>query len=503
MIAVRRRRRTADIGGLALLVLSIGALSLALPAASHRSGSVAHASRPAGSPAMHGRHAGDGAAASRPAPAHPATARRPSDATNPVATRDRDGAQPVSSPAPSPRAAGTATSVTVSAAAVYSDTALPTNSYLESDTEVLLPATATVIGSSAAGMALDGASLPVRDSLSRSLFDGSTRSTYAYGQGGVITGLTKYTSVPDRLTARAYAPGSPATRTAALATATPPLSFDVVGADAEALGDPATMCRATTPFATGSADGATTTLLDMTGAPFPPPLAGPTVSVQGAFSTTSTLTVEPPRHAGSRPTTASAARVRAHAVVTLPKLVLFGGSPDQVSIKVTTPIELTASAGGKPGSARARVAPVLAGQGFAMTIAAGGQRVQLSASDLGLTGSAAAHHRLALPIGDEGRFVLGPSDVTTSADGTTVKAVADLAELDFFGAATTPTHAVDGLPASLAKSLAPLSRALQKVYRDLRPVMIGTTGTPEGVVQQLRLGHVETTMTVPHGGLRC
>lgn len=508
MIAVKRRRRVADIGGLSVLVVAVGALSLAIPSSSRDSNATSDAASPTGSRSTPTGPAGHHGLSlpHRGTTSEVAAGGSAAGGSSGVASTSNRGGRPATAPSTNPGDPATgnrATSASVSAAAIYSDTALPTNSYLEDDTEVLLPATATVTGSSAAGMALGGAALPVRDSLSRTLFDGSTRDTYAYSQGGVLTGLAKYTSAPNQLTASASAPGKPVTRTAALQTATPPVTFDVVGAAAEALGEPASMCRATTPFAMGSSDGATATLLDLTGAPFPPPFAGPTVSTQGAFASTSTLSVGTRASSHRHEISTGSRAVSAHAVVTLPRLVLLGGSPQQVSIEVSTPIELKVSAGGVPGSARAWLNPVQTGRKFALTITAGGRTTRLGAADLGLTGGPSGDHGLRVPIGDEGQLVLGPTDVTASKGGTHVTASADLLELDFFGDAAEPAHAVKGLPPDLAAALKPVAGALQKAYRRLGPEMTGTTGTPDGIVQRLRLGHMESTITVPRGGVSC
>jgi uncharacterized repeat protein (TIGR01451 family) len=184
----------------------------------------------------------------------------------------------------------------------------------------------------------------------------------------------------------------------------------------------------------------------------------------------------------------------------LAPITLFAGTPAQLVIKVLAPIQLSAAAGGLPGTAIVKYGttltdptkPILDINGTKLNsnevFGNGGFKIGLGVADITIGTPA---HRL---------NGLENTSPTQAANGTTASAAADFIRISIPGQLPTPaTDPLDG-------PLAPLNDVLNPVVTALDPLLAALQDalTDAGLnVADVRLGHMEASSTVPAGGVNC
>lgn len=184
----------------------------------------------------------------------------------------------------------------------------------------------------------------------------------------------------------------------------------------------------------------------------------------------------------------------------LAPITLFEGTPAQLVIKVLAPIQLSAAAGGVPGSAVVKYGttqtdptkPILDINGQKLTsqqvFGNGGFVIPLGVADI--TIGAPAHSLTGLEN----------TSPTTAANGTTASAAADFIRISVPGKLPTPgTDPLDGPLSGLNAVLNPVLAGLDPI---LSAIQDGLTSNGLNVAD-VRIGHLEASSTVPVGGIVC
>ncbi|MGI9157419.1 MAG: hypothetical protein ACR2FG_12435, partial [Marmoricola sp.] len=371
-------------------------------------------------------------------------------------------------------------------------------------------------GQSAAGVASPNGTLTTSDQLGATttkpgqplLLTKSKTGKTAYGHGtGLNVGIGgATTSAPPNAVAASTAeatspPPSSATKTAVQIPADPLLSANLLTSTANANTTSNGSCVIGKDISNGLARVADANVLTPTkGMPSVIGLGGTSQSLSR------TLLVKPTTAAGKTVSNPNSGLL-SQTTQALAPVTLFAGTPAALKIEVLGPLQLSAEAGGQPGTSvvsygvqgASGADPVLritVGTGKPMELTSqqlfgnGGVVLPLGVADV--TIGAPAHSLTGL----EG------SKPTQLANGTSASAAADFIRISVPGKLMTP-----GGPAPVG---GPLGTVLNPV---LSPVLAGLqplTSAPQAAlasaglnVADVRIGHLEASSTVPVGGIVC
>ncbi|HVU73561.1 MAG TPA: DUF11 domain-containing protein [Mycobacteriales bacterium] len=357
---------------------------------------------------------------------------------------------------------------------------------------------------SAAGVAENGKTLTLSDQLLQpTLLEKSATGKTAYGHAaGVNVGLLQDQAAAGQLvpvTADAVSPTpSKDTGKELLNVPLSPLATaDVLPGNAQANTTADHQCVATgQPISEGDAHAANAKVLD----------AAPTAvvgTVNATDDTTSETMLAAPTTATGAPIASQGQALSTDTSQNLAPIILFAGTPLEIEVDVLKPLVLKAVAGGVPGSAHVSYGvPGLSGSVPVITVKAFGQTQTLTTADLlGGQGLTIALGVADVTIGTPAHSLTGleGTPVTATADGTQASAAADVVRVTIPGKIATPG-------VSLGGPLSPLAGGLN--------TLVGTLGMITGPIQSalnsaglgvadLRYGHMESSATVPVGGIIC
>jgi hypothetical protein len=187
-------------------------------------------------------------------------------------------------------------------------------------------------------------------------------------------------------------------------------------------------------------------------------------------------------------------------VQTIAPIHLLAGTPAQVDIDVLKAVSLTATAGGVPGSASVKYGFVDPDTGApvsddtpVLSIKVGSMKPQMLTSQQ-LLGSDGLQLHLGLADVEIGV----PPKPQTAKDGTSASGSVDFVKVkipgditDLGASSNGPLKPVLGLVDTLIKGLKPVLSPIQKALNSV----IG--------VADVRVGHMESAVTVPSGGIKC
>lgn len=200
----------------------------------------------------------------------------------------------------------------------------------------------------------------------------------------------------------------------------------------------------------------------------------------------------------------SGAGLLSQSTQTLAPLTLFKGTPAELTITALGPIQLSAAAGGVPGTAVVSYGmPGKSGSEPVLTISGGGQTQTLTADQVfGAKGFVIPLGVADVTIGSPAHSLTGleHTAATTSSDGTQASAAADFIRVTVPGKLATPgTDPLDGPLAGLNQVLNPVLAGLDPLLSQLQDGL-----TQAGLnVADVRIGHLEASSAVPAGGIQC
>lgn len=347
-------------------------------------------------------------------------------------------------------------------------------------------------GQTAASVGVHGGALTLADQLKQPLLSKSTSGKTAYGHGsalnvGVLSPLSSQPQVAETLVEATSPAPSKASGGNAIPAA-PLLTAHVLPGSAEANTTADGSCVLGKDLSNGHAHVVDATVLD----------AGPSATV-GVLDGTSDSTS---RTALFKST--SNYGVLGQTTLHLAPLTILKGTPLEVRIEVLRPIQLTAQAGGTPGTAKVSYgAPGASGTTPVVKVTLGGQTTTLTSQDVfGARGYVIPLGAVDITIGGRAHSLTGleGSVPALAADGTSASAAVDFVRVTVPGKLATPgTDPLDG-------PLAPLNSALNPLLGGLSAITgpIGSALASAGLnLADLRQGHLEASSTVPAGGIVC
>lgn len=356
------------------------------------------------------------------------------------------------------------------------------------------------VAQSAAGVS--NGTLTTTDQLAQPLLNLPTTGKNAYGHGaGVNLGLLQnYDAAPQaQLTiAEATSPPRSVKQTSIVDLSDTPLAPIV-----KAVVQPDTAAANTTgatnfcvlgkPISSGTAEVTNASLLNLA---IPNMPGFSLVSVDQGVKSLSAENLVPPTTADGKPVSQTGLALSSSTEIQTAGVTIAKGSPGELTVKVLNPLRLEAVAGGSPGTASVRYAPVGEGVGPdtpVLSFTSGGQTQELTLQQL--TGNGGV--KLNLGVADVEIGV--PPTSKVAANGTSASGSADLIRVSVPGTAPIAAN-VDG-------PLGPvLNPVLQPVVDGLRPVLgqIQDGLTSAGLnAADVRIGHFEAAAQVPAGGIEC
>jgi hypothetical protein len=354
------------------------------------------------------------------------------------------------------------------------------------------------IGQSAISVATDDTELPLVDALGTPLRTGAIGAATAVGRADVLPGVAGFAAQVASPTA-----GPTEARAGLITPDLLPLGLNLFGGRTTARTSGTDGCVADGLVGESHAELAGGDLLPGAGLPLSPedpdePVDA--VGVDGLASSAATIRLEPAEvvddESVHHPTSAIA--VTASARVRVPTITLFPGSYYKTQIRLLAPLEVTATAGGTPGTARAHAygllldpdRPILAVTAYFGTQYLTGRYFQ-------------TEDGIHLDLGNGGELEIGATDLVAAAGGRTATGVLDVLRLrlpDHLGLGPV------GLSPDLVEDLAGYSSGVEQVIgvlnQGLASLGLPSTSLPGGPVE-VRLGHLEVNVAVPVGGVRC
>lgn len=358
------------------------------------------------------------------------------------------------------------------------------------------------IGTSAVNVSTDGSKMNDVSRLGTKLVDGDVSQMTAVGRVELLPGVAA-------LSTQAASPSKENTTTfGALHPGAVPAGFTAVGGSAHA--------NTVGPNACGPEHGnvvdATTELAGgrMVTVPLVHTFGTDTddfdakaslVSVEGAASSASLVELEYAtlQYDDLHPTRSNAIAATARAKIRVPKFVIFPGSLYKVEVRILAPLELMATAGGVPGSARAHLYGALLDADrpvVSFTTLFGTQYI---------TGRYfSTEDGIHIKLGNGGELHLGGVSALAAAGGKSATAVSDFVHLklpDRIG----PLHmSVDPDLGELIIETGPtISNVIKSLNKAFDRMPLPATKIPTGSVREFRFGHMEVDVRVPTGGVKC
>jgi uncharacterized repeat protein (TIGR01451 family) len=358
-------------------------------------------------------------------------------------------------------------------------------------------------GQSSAGVAVPSG-LGTSDQLLQPLLAKSTTGKTAYGHGsGLNVGLLGTQTAPPQValtTVEATSP-APSSATGDLLTlpADPLVSATVLPGSAVANTTADNSCVVGKDISNGAAHVANATAVT--------PTAGTSVAALGGTSDTLSRTklVVPTKADGTTVASANSGLLAQTTQVLAPITLFKGVAGAETTITLLGPLQLSAAAGGLPGTSVVSYAVVGKGPNdpvVTITSSAGSQT--LTSQQLFGNGGIVLPLGVAdVTIGTPAHALTGleGSAVGTSADGTSASAAADFVRVTVPGKLPVPgTNPVGGpLAPVLNPVLNPVLSGLSSATSQLQSAL-----TSAGLnVADVRLGHLEAHSTVPVGGIDC
>lgn len=225
------------------------------------------------------------------------------------------------------------------------------------------------------------------------------------------------------------------------------------------------------------------------------------VGVDGVASSASLVELTPAEIVDeeSHHTPAPAVAVTARAKVRVPTITIFPGTFYKVQVRFLAPIELMATAGGLPGTARAHTYGMVLDQDrpiVALTAYFGTQY---------LTGRYfQTEHGVRIGLGNGAAIELGASELSAAAGGRSAKGAVDLVRVVLPDRIGAPQVTLDP---DLVETLTGYDVGLLGFLEQLNGVLSGVP-LPEIPLdlpgaREVRIGHLEVDVSVPPGGVRC
>lgn len=347
-------------------------------------------------------------------------------------------------------------------------------------------------GQSAASVGEHGGALTLADQLKQPLLAASTAGKTAYGHGsalnvGLVGSLSSQPQIASTLV-EATSP-APSSKTGGnTIPAAPLLTAHVLPGSAVANTTADGGCVLGKDLSNGAAHVVDATVLD----------AGAAATVGVVDGTSDTLS----RTALFKATTNYG--VLGQTTLNLAPITLLKGTPLEVKIEVLRPIQLTAQAGGTPGTAKVTYgAPGASGTLPVVKVTIAGQSGTLNSADVfGGNGYKIALGVIDVTIGGKAHSLTGLEGTSPAlaAGGTSASAAVDFVRVTVPGKLTPPgKDPLDG-------PLAPLNAALNPIFAGLSAVTgpIGAALASAGLdVADVRQGHLEASAAVPAGGVVC
>jgi uncharacterized repeat protein (TIGR01451 family) len=358
------------------------------------------------------------------------------------------------------------------------------------------------VGQSAAGVAVP-TGLGTSDQLLQPLLAKSSTGKTAFGHGaGVSVGLLGSQTAPPTIAqtvAEATSPAPSSTSGELLTLPIDPLvNASVLPSTAAANTTANGACVVGKDISNGAAHVAHATVLT--------PTPGTSVAVLGntSESVSHTKLVVPTKANGTTVTTGNAGLL-AQTTQILAPITLLKGTPGELTIKLLGPLQLSAAAGGVPGTSVVSYAVVGKGPSDpVLTITAGGQTSTLTSQQVFGDGG------IVLPLGIADVTIGAPAHsltglegtpVTEAADGTNAAAAVDFVRVSVPGKLPTPANDPVGGPLGsvLNPVLNPVLSGLDPVLSQLQKALADAGLN----LADLRVGHLEARSTVPAGGIDC
>jgi uncharacterized repeat protein (TIGR01451 family) len=357
------------------------------------------------------------------------------------------------------------------------------------------------LGQSAAGVAVPSG-LGTADQLKQPLLGKPTAGKTAYGHGtGAGVGLLDSLSAPpaiDLTTAEATSP-APSTATSILANIplSPLATADVTPSSATANTTADGSCVIGKDISNGAAHIANAQAL----------IAAPAtvVDLGGTSDTTSRTRLVTPTKANGSTVTTGKSGLLAQTTQTLAPITLFKGvAGAETTITVLGPLQLSAAAGGVPGTSVVSYGVVGKGDADPVVTIKNGSNTQSLTSQQVFTGSGVVIKLgvADVTIGTPAHSLTGleGTPVTQAANGTNASAAVDFVRVTVPGSLTPNGSAVGGpLGGVLNPVLDPVAAALAPLTDQIKSALVSA-----GLgVADVRVGHLESRATVPVGGIDC
>jgi uncharacterized repeat protein (TIGR01451 family) len=358
------------------------------------------------------------------------------------------------------------------------------------------------VGQSAAAVSLPSG-VGKTDQLLQPLLAKSSSGKTAYGHGaGVSVGLVGSQTAPPTIAQTVAEATSPAPSSASGSLLTLPVdplvNASVLPSSAVANTTADGACVIGKDISNGAAHVAHATALT--------PTVGTSVAVLGNTSDTVSRTklVVPTRANGTTVITGKSGLLGQTTQVLAP-ITLLKGTPGELTITLLGPLQLSAAAGGVPGTAVVSYAVV--GKGPTdpvVTIKAGANTTTLTSQQLFGNGG------IVLPLGVADVTIGAPAHsltglegtpVTEAANGTNASAAVDFVRISVPGKLTVPGSNPIGGPLGTA-----LNPVLNPVLTGLAPVTSALQSALAAAglnLADVRVGHLEARSLVPVGGIDC